>query len=110
MKSVFVEGCDYFRRVWNYIDMIGLGCVLAFVLVAATDSQWFSPNTLRTLAALGSCFSLLKILDWLRLFENTAFYVLLVQETLVDVRPFMLVLLTTLMMFGAPLLMLNNSG
>jgi len=65
---------------------------------------------LRLFSAFGSCFTLLKVLDWLRLYEKTAFYVLLVTETLNDIKYFMLVLLTTLMMFGAPLLMLNRSG
>jgi len=65
---------------------------------------------LRLFAAFGSCFTLLKVLDWLRLYEKTAFYVLLVTETLNDIKYFLLVLLTTLMMFGAPLLMLNRSG
>ena len=33
---------------------------------------------LRVLAAFASCFILVKMFDWLRLFEETAFYVLLV--------------------------------
>ena len=53
---------------------------------------------------------LLKLFDWLRLFEDVAFYVLLVEETIYDIRHFVMLLLTTLMMFGVPLIMLQPNG
>ena len=52
----------------------------------------------------------MKLFDWLRLFEDTGFYVLLVEETLYDIRFFLLLLLTTLMMFGVPLVMLDANS
>ena len=50
---------------------------------------------------------MIKVFDWLRLFEGTAFYILLVQETLKDVQSFMILLIAALMMFGMPMVMLN---
>jgi len=110
LRSMKAEGCEYLKKGWNYVDMTGLSFVLLVFLTTSFSNEVISPGVVRNMAAFGSCFTLLKFLDWLRLFEETAFYVLLVQETLSDIKPFMLVLFTTLMMFGAPLLMLNHSS
>ena len=62
------------------------------------------------MAAFASMFTLMKLFDWLRLFEETGFYVKLVGETLSDIKYFILLLLTTLMMFGVPVVMLDASS
>ena len=67
-------------------------------------------EALRSVAAFASCFTLLKFLDWFRLFEETAFYVHLVLETLNDIKYFIVLLVTTLMMFGIPLMMLDGNS
>ena len=59
------------------------------------------------MAAIASCTLMLKVFDWLRLFEKTAFYILLVEVTLKDVSSFLILLVTALMMFGVPMVMLN---
>ena len=53
---------------------------------------------------------LVKLFDWMRLFDNTSFYILLLQETLIDIGPFMLLFGLSLTMFGAPLTMLSFTG
>ena len=75
-------------------------------LATITKTYWVPVETLRIIAAFVTCLTMLKLFDWLRLFEETAFYVLLVGETLYDIRYFMLLLFGALMMFGVPLLML----
>jgi len=55
-------------------------------------------------------FTLMKFFDWLRLFESTGFYVKLVIETIRDIKFFIFLLLTTLMMFGVPVVMLDASS
>ena len=47
--------------------------------------------------------------DWLRLFENTAFFVLLMIETLADIKDFMVLIMVSLLMFGLPMTILNNN-
>ena len=71
--------CDYFTTFWNWIDLLGLAAVLMVLVLTGLRVDWVSVETLRIIAAFGSCFTLTKLIDWLRLFENTAFYVLLVQ-------------------------------
>ena len=82
-----------------------------FIFVSTiTKSYLVEVETLRVIAAFTTCFTILKLFDWLRLFEETAFYVLLVGETLYDIRHFLLLLIAALMMFGIPLLMLNGNS
>ena len=65
---------------------------------------------MRVIAAIASCSILMKLFDWLRLFEETAFYILLFEETLYDIRHFLFILAVTLMMFGVPLVMLDGNS
>ena len=62
---------------------------------------------MRVLASIVSLCIFVKLFDWLRLFEGTAFYILLVGETFKDIQAFMILLICTLLSFGVPLYMLN---
>ena len=92
------------------VDFTGLLIVLLILAHTGLRIDLISVEALRILAAIASCLTLLKLFDWLRLFEDTAFYVLLVFETLKDIRHFLFLLLTTLMMFGVPMLMLDANS
>ena len=59
------------------------------------------------MAAIATCCLLAKVYDWLRLFKQTAFYILLINETLKDTGSFLILLFVALMMFGVPMIMLN---
>ena len=59
------------------------------------------------MAAVASCFVILKLFDWLRLFENTAFYVLLLKQTLKDIKIFIVLIFVALATFGIPMIILN---
>lgn len=48
-----------------------------------------------------------KCFDWLRLFEGTSFYILLVGETFIDIAAFITILLVSLLTFGFPYHYLN---
>jgi len=47
------------------------------------------------------------LFNWLRLFENTSFFVTLIQETFYDIRYFILILAATFSFFGAAMYMLQ---
>ena len=64
---------------------------------------------LRTMAAISSSLLVAKIYDWLRLFENTGFYVQLLEATVSSIGWFMLLFLVALLVFGLPLSMLSLS-
>ena len=84
---------------------------MIIVVTSVPKETYIEPEILRQLAAFASCSLLIKVYDWLRLFENTGFYILLLEETIRDVISFLILIITALLMFGMPMIMLNlNSG
>ena len=59
------------------------------------------------MAAMTTCCLCIKVYDWLRLFDRTAFYVRLIESTIYDIRYFFILLLVAIGMFGLPIKMLN---
>ena len=51
----------------------------------------------------------IKVLEWLRLFDSTAFFFLLFEKTLQDMKHFVIFLLIWYMMFGTAVYILNFS-
>ena len=86
-----------------------IALILTFVVVTASvpNDPLISLEKLRLVASIASCTQLLKVFDWLRLFEQTAFYIKLMQETLKDIRAFLILILTALATFGIPMIILN---
>jgi len=111
--------------VWNWLDLFGLTFIFVIAVVRMSTELSLYEDTLipneflgiaadlvpiewlRIMAAIASFCMLAKVFDWLRLFEETAFYILLMSETLKDISSFLILLLTALMMFGVPMIMLN---
>jgi len=63
---------------------------------------------LRLLSAIGALALYSKtLLEWLRLFDSTAFYIRLVQEAVSDIIYFMVVFLVTIFLFGVPVALLG---
>jgi len=88
-------------------DFISLSFTLIIVLTSVFRHTLLPIDLLRPMAAIASMTLMVKVFDWLRLFEKTAFYILLVEETMKDVSSFLILLVTALMMFGVPMVMLN---
>ena len=59
------------------------------------------------MAAVAVCCLSAKVYDWLRLFDKTAFYVRLIEQTLGDISDFFVLFAVALFMFGMPLQMLS---
>ena len=71
----------------------------------------FNLANLRATAAITCCILLIKIFDWYRLFEDTAFYIRLLFVTLEDIGYFLKLIILAMISFGVPLIMLSlNSG
>ena len=116
---------SYFTTIWNWLYIAGLVSVLLITLITlgtelslAPESYFFSfafvwaanllsYETLRILAAGASFCLLVEFFDWLRLFERTAFYIMLLVETLSDITGFVILIVASLMLFGVPMAMLN---
>ena len=98
---------EYFKRFWNWNDMLMLSLSAYVVFVCLSPGDPGDLTTLRPIAAVASCCLLAKSFDWLRLFESTAFYIQLMEQTLKDIFSFLALILTALAMFGVPMIILN---
>ena len=104
--SALENKLSYFTDLWNINDFISLSFTLVIIATSVEHDTVIAVENLRAMAAIASCTLMVKVFDWLRLFENTAFYILLVMETMKDIKAFLILLMTTLMMFGIPMVML----
>ena len=64
-------------------------------------------DEVRVIASISSCFMMFKFFDLLRVFEETAYYILLIQETIFGIQFYMILILLAFIMFGIPMGMLN---
>ena len=69
---------DYFKEAFNWLDMSGLLFSLIVLLLTIFDLDWIKIETLRVLAAIASFSLANKFYDWLRLFDETSFFILLI--------------------------------
>lgn len=98
---------DHFRSVWNMNDVLWL-TLCPFIIVTSLPSEaLISLPTLVILSAMATFSLLVKVMDWMRLFKSTSFYILLIKATLNDVDAFLVLLTMSLLMFGIPLTFLN---
>ena len=107
--------CLYFIRWWNWPDLI----VLAMTGIASVNQLlkfFFMPDRrlidleiLQVMGAVSSGLLMVQFYNWLRLFDNTAFYVRLITQTIRRIRYFLLLFVVALALFGLPLNLLNQS-
>ena len=97
----------YFRNIWNVVDTLSFLLTLFVIIHTLFDLTYINVREMRTVAAFASFFLVLKLYDWLRLFEKTAFYVRLLSMTLQGIGYFMLLLGIGLLLFGIPLSMIS---
>ena len=69
---------DYFKDAFNWFDLTGL--IFSFLVLVLTifGLEWISIETLRVIAAIASFSLANKFYDWLRLFDETSFFILLI--------------------------------
>ena len=89
------------------LDVVGLTLNLVFNLDTMAERDDISVENLRIIAALASCSLFIKLYDWLRLFKDTSFYVLLVKLTIKDITAFIILFVVSLLIFGIPMSMLS---
>ena len=98
---------DHYKDLWSLLDEIHLTLNFIIIISCLPNEPMINIQVLRILAAFAMCATLGKGYDWMRLFEKTSFYILLIEETIVDVSPFLLLLVISLLMFGFPMIMLD---
>ena len=86
--------------------MINSGTLL-IIVVTRLAPEWIDRKNLVMIAALTSMTLIIKLIDWLRLFESTAFYVKLIIQTLSDIGYFMVLFGLAILLFTIPISILN---
>jgi len=73
----------YLTDVWNVFDMISLILNAIFIVMvnAITFSAHlaFDPVTIRTIGSLAAWFLWIKVFYWMRLFQDTAYFITLIR-------------------------------
>ena len=99
----------YFTNYWNLIDLVYLTLNL-YVIVSNFLGAFFDfgdITTARVVASVSAIFLWSKVLDWLRLFDGTAFYIFLIEITVRDIGSFLIIMLISYMMYGTAFYLLN---
>jgi len=118
--SIARDGFSYFTDIYNYFDWVAftLNFYVVFSVIFENRSEeeelseeelLASRTTLNSLSALLAFLMWVKSFYWMRLFSSTSFYIRLIQETLYDIRYFMILFVFILMTFGNALMIMAQN-
>jgi hypothetical protein len=110
---MFTDGIGYFSDPWNCIDAMSLSTNTVFLTMCtfnfSFENEYFDVEMVRTTGAF-SCFLMwIKVFYWMRLFSSLAYYVKLIQQTLSDAMPFMLMVVIIVFAFANFFYVVNNN-
>ena len=71
------------------------------------DNTFFKVSWIRAIAAATCLLLILKLFDWCRLFDETAFFITLIIKTLKDIGSFIQLMFLAVFCFGVPLMILQ---
>ena len=99
------DGWNYIT-FWNVIDLTYT--VLNFVLIILyfVDTST-TLDTQRFIAAVSFCALWIRVIEWLRLFDSTAFFIRLIEETMDYIKYFMIIMILWYIMFYTAIDILN---
>ena len=103
----YYEPKSYFECKSNWVELSYLTFNIFVVCETMLSEPTITVSNLTIVAALASCLMLLNAFNWLRIFDKTGFYIKLLEETIVDILPFMIIFVLSLMMFGISMYLLN---
>ena len=99
---------EYFSQLRNISDVFMNSVNFMFTLVVIIcEADWPTIETRRVLVALMMIFLWTKMFEFLKVFDSTSFFVKLIQDTIMDIGPFMLILPLFILAFGTSMMILN---
>ena len=102
---------DYFLSMYNYIDLFQYLATIWVIVSNLGDFDLTSVIYKRNLCTFVLISQGMKVIvDWLRLFESTSFYVTLILKTFTDIAYFLLIMLILLIYVGNAMYMLHLSA
>ena len=106
--SMFTDPYSYFKSLRNYIYWIHL---LLNQYLITEDSTYFTSRTGMEVSRVASVMIIviwIYLYFWLRIFEGSAIYVQMINQTVYDIKEYMFVFIMCLLMFGNGILVLDN--
>ena len=96
----------------NCLDLGTYFTSIILIILSMLNSNHPTIEIRCILAALIAIMMWIKMLDWLRVFDSTAFFIKLIWATIIDVLPFFMILFIFIFMFGSALyiLSMNRNG
>ena len=95
---------DYITDFWNIFDQISFLSNTATLVLHAlgADIQWQ-----KTLGTFSIFMLYVKLFYWLRLFDETAAFIRMLREIIIDIVPFLTFLVTCVAMFSNTMLIFD---
>jgi hypothetical protein len=106
LQFMLIGPMKYIRKFYNLNNLSMM--LFNIVIIIMHARQDASLKVLSTMAAISSIHLGLNIFMWMRIFENTAIYVMLIVETVKDLRQFILIFLVVVGAFGVCIAVINN--
>ena len=104
MTQLAGDGMDYFNDYWNCIDACSISCNFIFLMMCtfnfSFENEYWTLEVIRTFGAFSCFFMWIKVFYWMRLFSSLAYYVKLIQQTISDSMPFMLMVAIIIFSFA----------
>ena len=104
----------YITDFWNLLDILSITNSIVLIFNHVYDLLYQEPKigdeTLTVLAAMWSIFVWMKMFYWLNLFRRTSFYIVLIHQTIIDIRWFLVIFFGLLTMLGSALYLVNKSN
>lgn len=116
---------SWFTSIYNWFDLFGLVSIFLIIVIQMGSqlclqkepgilghilypfNDMIAVENMRIMAAIASFCVIANMFDWLRIFDATGFYIILLTETMKDIRAFIILVFVSLLLFGVPLTMLN---
>ena len=96
---------EHFSNFWNVNDLLYL--VLNIFVLSCNMNDLIPLNTQRVMSAVAAVCLWMKVLDWLRLFDRTAFFISLYTQTIKGITSFLIIMSVWYMTFGTAFYIIN---
>ena len=94
---------DYFFDLINMMDLFTYFFNSTLIITTMLRYEILSLENRCIVCSILAIVMWVKMLDWLRMFDSTTFFIKLIIQTLVDVSPFFVILFIFMFMFGSAL-------
>lgn len=111
IEGIIDDSASYFSDTWNCIDITSLTFNAIFfilTIISYFNNEFIPVTTIMSVGSFAVFFMQFKMFYWMRLFPLLAYYVKLIQQTLSDAIPFMVMVAIIIMAFSTFLYVANN--